>query len=458
MTVIVQKTDGNIPMAYELETGAVIVDNNGYVINGGNVVLNRLSPSGTINVTTTKTQGLNEANEFLLYRRYNTVDTAVELGGKLFIRSGAYAVDETVKFLNNTVIECETSSADQSGVTIYPNFTTGTVVQFGNSTQSFVGKISGMQVQAGSGDAVLCIDGYLFGEALFEKVSTIGGTTALQIEANSADFCFIDCQFGNNTKGTSSDPLVNLLGVDDGEFYGCRFETWNGYGVQADSNSNCVSFTDCVWDDNGSTSATAGVWLFATNFKFQGCSIHTTQSGSSCINIRSPAAQTICSACRFLGAGSGVNVTGVSDGGIATILMGCWFTNLGGIQYFVLSNATTARLTSCIFDTVVGATLRIIAYGDVRIEHCIGVNGLGFGITTPVVPASGTAYSNSVGYKVRIYFTAAGTVTQYTITDSHGNSETFTRSITVGDYIDLEEGDSITLTYSAAPSWKFYGM
>ena len=81
----------------------------------------------------------------------------------------------------------------------------------------------------------------------------------------------------------------------------------------------------------------------------------------------------------------------------------------------------------------------------------------GFSITTPSVPTSGTALKNPFPFPVRIYITGAGTTTAYTITDPSGNAETFSLALAAGQEITLDPGASITITYSVAPTWKWYG-
>ena len=70
-------------------------------------------------------------------------------------------------------------------------------------------------------------------------------------------------------------------------------------------------------------------------------------------------------------------------------------------------------------------------------------------VTTPTVPASGTAETNSLGYDV-IVDVGGGAVTDITI-----NSQSL--SVTGGSFI-LRDGDSITLTYTTAPTWTWRNL
>ena len=86
-----------------------------------------------------------------------------------------------------------------------------------------------------------------------------------------------------------------------------------------------------------------------------------------------------------------------------------------------------------------------------------GLLAQGFGITTPAVPASGTNVQNTTAYPVRIYITGAGTTTAYTITDPAGNTLAISAALTLGQEITLDTNASINITYTTAPTWKWYG-
>ena len=87
------------------------------------------------------------------------------------------------------------------------------------------------------------------------------------------------------------------------------------------------------------------------------------------------------------------------------------------------------------------------------------VNGnipvLGGNVTTPSVPTSGTAQQNTNPYPVNVYL-YGGTVTVIDYTPSGGSS---TQVGTSGPAtVRLNPGDSITLTYSAAPTWNWVAV
>jgi hypothetical protein len=73
-------------------------------------------------------------------------------------------------------------------------------------------------------------------------------------------------------------------------------------------------------------------------------------------------------------------------------------------------------------------------------------------ITTPPVPASGVDYTWTGKGTVTIYI-FGGTVTQVVINYTGGF---FTLAVTGGTF-RLVPGDTISITYTVAPSWAFYG-
>ena len=77
MTVIVQQsTDSNgnpQPMVYDQDTGKIIVDSNGYVINGGKRLVNIPTVSEYVNTPKTQTSGIQEAHNYIASNGANTI-------------------------------------------------------------------------------------------------------------------------------------------------------------------------------------------------------------------------------------------------------------------------------------------------------------------------------------------------------------------------------------------------
>ncbi|MEM5820024.1 MAG: hypothetical protein QXO19_03980 [Candidatus Aenigmatarchaeota archaeon] len=93
---------------------------------------------------------------------------------------------------------------------------------------------------------------------------------------------------------------------------------------------------------------------------------------------------------------------------------------------------------------------------DSKILNITGYNPQGFKTTTPSVPASGTAVQNTNPYPVMVYI-SGGSGTAVAITPNGSSTATTVNSTLAGQY-RLEPYDSITLTYSTAPTWQWYGL
>jgi hypothetical protein len=81
----------------------------------------------------------------------------------------------------------------------------------------------------------------------------------------------------------------------------------------------------------------------------------------------------------------------------------------------------------------------------------------GLAVQTPVFPASGTACVNRSPYAVEAWIVSSGTVSEWTLTDSNGVSQVFPGAVAVGQPIPLQPGDSISFTYTQAPTWRWRG-
>ena len=94
---------------------------------------------------------------------------------------------------------------------------------------------------------------------------------------------------------------------------------------------------------------------------------------------------------------------------------------------------------------LIGTTLSIT---HPSIAGNIGYNPVG-ALTAPAMPTSGTAYTNAFGVIARVFVTG-GTVSAIAINGTD-------TGLTSGQ-ITLAPGETITLTYSAAPSWTWFGL
>ena len=81
----------------------------------------------------------------------------------------------------------------------------------------------------------------------------------------------------------------------------------------------------------------------------------------------------------------------------------------------------------------------------------------GLAVQTPALPASGTACVNRTPCAVEAWIVSPGSVSVWTLTDSNGVSQVFPGSLATGQTIPLQPGDSVTFTYTEAPTWRWRG-
>jgi hypothetical protein len=104
-----------------------------------------------------------------------------------------------------------------------------------------------------------------------------------------------------------------------------------------------------------------------------------------------------------------------------------------------------------------GCSLRLNTIGQLEnmtsaslVSNTEGVNPVNAGVTTPSVPATTVAATNTTGVNVMVYI-SGGTVSDIKVAGTTVFSGTNTA-------VFLPAGSSITLTYSVAPTWVWMGM
>jgi hypothetical protein len=103
-----------------------------------------------------------------------------------------------------------------------------------------------------------------------------------------------------------------------------------------------------------------------------------------------------------------------------------------------------------------GGTITLIGAAT-RILDNIGFNPVG-NVTAPTVPASTTAIQNTFGYDCMVYI-LAGTITVISVGNTSGTTvATGLLSSAAGVSVLLRAGQWIKMTYSVAPTWKWFGL
>ena len=183
----------------------------------------------------------------------------------------------------------------------------------------------------------------------------------------------------------------------------------------------------------------------------------------------------------FSNANYGLQISGTAD----ALMTGCWFNSNGytaGTANFdavVSATAGVARFEQCEFGTAGGTASTQVASavngnGQAYVQHCrfagagafggggggfpkLARNNLGYNpigpLTPPGVPASTTPLVNPFGTDCAVYITG-GTVSAIAV---GGTATGLTLPAVTVATVPLPWNQSVTLTYTAAPTWTWFG-
>ena len=445
MTVIVQPgTDSNgnpQPMVYDQDTGKVIVDSNGFIVSGGQRLINVPSKADYVSTPKTQTAGIQEAQNYiesiLQSSPLATVPLPMELSGGLFTIHAGIKMGYITTSVNGfaiyginqmlTYILVETSdpvfqvNPDFGGQITFANvqpqvqsgYTPDSIVNWNPS--SLVNATLIIQHLNGSNGG--WVNGTL-------NISNLANVIMFDHERYNTGLNIHDCQFVTDIAGTNDLNAYQLGGTSNpvSKINNCQevsiFGAWIG------------------WLD-----LTGNQYTYIRGNEFQGI-VLTGNTGVIDINASG----------NYLSPFAGANYTN------PTIILNASGTSIT-VQSLKLSLSYWWRQTGAQFSN------GNITYGDVEVR-LKGINGSTVPSsvvspinipTTPSVPASGTAQENTNSYAVDVYI-YGGDVTEIQIT-RNGTAYTVLSVSTAiamsGQAYKLNPGDSITITYSTAPSWEW---
>ena len=446
MTVIVQQpkdSNGNPqPMVYDSDTGKVIVDSNGFIVSGGQKLVNIPSKANYVSTAKTQTSGIAEAVSYAM----SFVTSTSSFVPDIFLKDQNYVVTGT--------FDIPVPSAQNGfGLKIYGSSDTTTI------TLNYNG-----------GYFINAINGSLYDISL-ENIRWIIGA------GYSADG-LLYANNSNATNGLTYFSRISLHTVSFGGTASGATETGNGIYVY---NANFVEMYGC---DNGasginswnftSSSRSSGsnnVFLANSNGYYQGSHLRTFTA------VGAHVFQPIVSDVDLLAVFGSYNFQGTLAGDVGTIVLdgvSC------GYNPFRTTSAVSVTVNQMIINGLVYAWdiiksttnpsfISLYSGSSVTINN-FQLNGItstnsSYEIidipvntpTTPSIPASGTAQQNTNPYAVDVYI-YGGDVTEIQIT-KNGTAYTVLSVSTAiamsGQVYKLNPGDSITVTYSTAPSWEW---
>ena len=252
------------------------------------------------------------------------------------------------------------------------------------------------------------------------------------------------CFFGNGVSGGFSDGMINI------------------------SNCRSVILDNVSFNTGGSVSLTNNQSVLITD-TYSASNI--TVTGNSMVNVSQSNINGITGNNQIFITNSMIQVAITANGTIQILsCINVYFTNATGLSYLIdLSSYVIGSLTLeniYLFGTVSPISLVNITTGGIgmaKIGLIVNPNAKTIVYpavsqpSTPSVPASGTAQQNTNPYAVNVYI-YGGDITEIQITRGGTAYTVLSVSTAIamsGQSYRLNPGDSITLTYSTAPSWEW---
>lgn len=221
-------------------------------------------------------------------------------------------------------------------------------------------------------------------------------TAAYQLYGNAGWTFASNCTFG--TSGNYTGPAVLLDNGETGIIDSCLFDSVHGIAIQTNAGGHILS--------NNAINNTA-----------------TTTAAAA-----------------------------ISLGGGGSVVRGNVFKTNGGFLTSCVIERGVYTPPNLISDNQViagtAAPIVIAAGSSAQVKNNVGYNPLGYLAAQPAVPASATAYTNTNGVDCTVYI-AGGTVTVIAV----GGTATGA----IAGAFRVAAGQTITLTYSVAPTWTWFG-
>ena len=458
MTVIVQPgTDSNgnpQPMVYDSDTGKVIVDSNGFIVSGGQRLVNVPSKADYASTPKTQTSGIQEAINYIFYNG----------GGTVLFRKGLYDLSnapfQTVPSLNGSTVP--------TILTIPGNSTDRTI----NISLIGEGYPSGAweetSADASSGEVAIAWRNQTVTYTEYANLfypSAITNTDFPNYMSNIN--LYINNIHWQVTQGTqAADTAMNAVVVEAvgrfsaGTIYLDQYPVFSTGGTPSGNGlvlgngvQSVLSTIDTVYAESFYTGILIAGHYHINHVILQNCTIgflvHPENTSSIYLmHIGEVTAQYVGTLINST-LGSIAMVINSIDYGDGTTSSDTLIDNTNTL-YLVINGLNVAGPTS---DGLSAPSL-----GTINDTTYVRIKGMSLiTVTTPSVPASGTAQQNLNLTAVNVYI-YGGDVTEIQIT-RNGTAYTVLSVSTAiamsGQVYKLNPGDSITITYSTAPSWEW---
>lgn len=234
-------------------------------------------------------------------------------------------------------------------------------------------------------------------------------------------------------------------------------------GIEANSGIGVVNYNIkvhnnlCLYNNKGNISGQGGIHIgTGTNVNISGNSIHHDGNGANAsygIRLGAASFNVLVTGNQIWDEGQG-GTQGVGlniDSGASHIhITGNMFFDdqtSKTTAYHINGSGSWIAIRGNFFDAAIGSKINVSgAY--CMFEDNLGVNPAG-PLSAPGVPASGTALTNPYPYACRVFING-GTLSDVAISGISTGSTS--RALVIGAF------ENITMTYSAAPTWTWFGL
>lgn len=239
-----------------------------------------------------------------------------------------------------------------------------------------------------------------------------------------------DCQGCKISKFMCARPSVGIL-------------TQAGAGVAGAPSFLQIAGCDIDQASTNGIKLNAGNWISVIGGNITASGVSTTIQGILLVGtVANVAIMGVCVNGYTGAGGTGIYFSAISN----VVVTGCQISNSAFAFTFV--TATNIRVFANILTNLTTAAVNGTFSGSGNyIENNIGWNPIT--VTPPAVPATTVAYTNTLGVACSVYV-IGGTVTVIAINGT-------TTGLTSGHVGIVKPGETITLTYSVAPTWNWVG-
>lgn len=388
---------------------------------------------------------------------YNSLQDAIDAnyGNTLYIPSGDYLITTALSIIKPIKIICPASAllnGVRYGVRVYAT----TAIKLltisctaSGSNEDGGGSIENLKLD-GNGHATIGLELSGVGTTKwdFHQVHVANCVTLGLKDLGNHSHRFFGCLFvGNGSGAATTEGGVMISEAVCATFYGCGSEASNGSGVLVVGGSYSFAWYGGTIEGN----TKHGVYTAGTAYSsaIRDCDLESnnTSSAGSMYDVY------VSSASNQFWTFDNLTFSGTNTE--ATIYNGGAKNNIRGYRSVTANKllwASAAQSGICQADALNDLHASSAFGGGAQL---VNTNPTAFSYTTPAVPAS-TDYTPRINRNIRVQILTAGTVTAVRYNDPPQNDISIGASLTVGQTITLPAGSCMAITYSVAPTWRWY--